>query len=200
MNPLDRVRAFCLALPEATEKLAWGEPTWRAGKIFAMMSTYHHGDPHLSIVLNAADGVQESLVAAEPKHFYRPPYVGGAGWVGVRLDTGLDWDVVASLIKEAYRVTAPKKLVRKLEESSRRRFTATLTGGHKGLAVEVPFDPGRKEVSGMLNGIPFDSKIARRSTKFWLLVEKDLAAAARLGEGDETEIVLEIGAPAKLRQ
>jgi len=120
MNEIERVRAICLALPEATEKIAWGEPTWRVGKIFAMFNTYHHGDPHLSVVLNAEDGVQESLVRAQPKHFYRPPYVGGAGWIGVRLDTGLDWNIVASLIKDAYRVTAPKKLLRRLEESSSR--------------------------------------------------------------------------------
>ena len=61
MKPLDRVRKICLSLPGATEKLAWGEPTWRAGKMFAMMSTYHHGDPHLSIVLPAEEGVQEFL-------------------------------------------------------------------------------------------------------------------------------------------
>ena len=106
MDAVERVRAICLALPGAKEKLAWGEPTWRCPKIFVMMNTYHHGDPHLSIVCNAEEGVQESLVRAEPKHFYRPPYVGGAGWIGVRLDTGLDWGMVESLIKAAYRVTA----------------------------------------------------------------------------------------------
>jgi hypothetical protein len=190
-SALDRVREICLALPCTTEKIAWGEPTWRAGKIFAMMSTYHHGDAHISVLVPAEEGVQESLVAAEPKHFYRPPYVGPSGWVGVRLDTGLDWNVVASLIKNAYRIIAPPKFVRQLEESARRRFKATLTDGHKGLAVEVPFDPGRKEVSGMLNGIPFDSTIARRSKKFWLLIENDLADAARVGDGDEVEVVLE---------
>jgi hypothetical protein len=192
VNALDRVREICLALPCTTEKIAWGEPTWRVGKIFVMMSTYHHGDPHLSIVCNAAEGVQETLVRAEPKHFYRPPYVGGAGWIGVRLDTGLGWNVVASLIRDAYRATAPKKILKQFEESSRRRFTAKLVDGHKGLAVEVPFDPGRKEVSGMLNGIPFDSVVARRAKKFWLLVEKDLAVAAGVGEGDEVEVVLEL--------
>jgi hypothetical protein len=112
VKPLDRVRKICLKLPGVTEKLAWGEPTWRVGKMFAMMSTYHHGDPHLSIVLKAEEGVQESLVAAEPKHFYRPPYVGAAGWIGVRLDTGLDWGMVESLIKAAWKVTAPKRLVK----------------------------------------------------------------------------------------
>ena len=116
MKELERVREICLALPCTTEKIAWGEPTWRVGKIFVMFNTYHHGDPHLSIVCNAEEGVQESLVRAEPKHFYRPPYVGGAGWIGVRLDTGLDWDIVASLIKAAYRVTAPKRALKQLDE------------------------------------------------------------------------------------
>lgn len=192
MNAIDRVRAICLALPEATEKIAWGEPTWRVGKIFAMLSNHHHGDAHLSVWCKAADGVQESLVRAEPKHFYRPPYVGPSGWIGIRLDTGLDWNVVASLIKDSYRLAAPKKLLKRLEESTRRRFKATLVDGHKGFAVEVPFDPGRKEISGMLNGIPFDATIARRAKKVWLRVEKDLAAAAQLGEGDEAEVVLEL--------
>jgi hypothetical protein len=196
-TPLERVRAICLALPSATEKIAWGEPTWRAGKIFAMMSTYHHGDPHISVLVPAEHGVQESLIRADPKHFFRPPYVGPSGWVGVRLDTGLEWDVVASLIKDAYRIIAPAKLVRRLEESARRRFKATLADGHKGLAVEVPFDPGRKEVSGMLNGIPFDSTIVRRAKKFWLLVEGDLAAAARIGEGDEVDVVLDVAPPTR---
>jgi hypothetical protein len=192
VSPLDRVREICLALPGATEKIAWGEPTFRAGKIFAMMSTYHHGDPHISVLVPAEEGVQESLVAAEPRHFFRPPYVGPSGWVGVRLDTGLDWNVVASLIKDAYRIIAPAKLVRQLEDGARRRFKATLTDSPKGLAVEVPFDPGRKEISGMLNGIPFDSTVARRSKKFWVLVESDLAVAARVGEGDEVDVVLEL--------
>ena len=116
MKELDRVRAICLALPEATEKIAWGEPTWRVGKIFAMFNTHHHGDPHLSVVLNAEEGVQESLVRAKPKHFYRPPYVGGAGWIGVPLDTGLDWGVVESLIRAAWRVTAPRRLVKRLDD------------------------------------------------------------------------------------
>jgi hypothetical protein len=195
MKELDRVRAICLALPEATEKIAWGEPTWRVGKIFVMMNTYHHGDPHLSIVCNAAEGVQESLVRAEPKHFYRPPYVGGAGWIGVRLDTGLDWNVVASLIKDAWRVTAPPRLRRQLEESSRKRFKATLIDGHKGFAFEVLFDPGRKEISGMLNGVPFDSVVARRAKKFWVLVEKDLADVVHAGDGDEVDVTLEITPP-----
>ena len=194
-SALDRVREICLALPCATEKIAWGEPTFRAGKIFAMMSTYHHGDAHISVLVPAEDGVQESLVRAEPKHFFRPPYVGPSGWVGVRLDTGLDWNIVASLIKDAYRIIAPAKLVRQLEESGRRRFRAALVDGHKGLAVELPFDPGGKEVSGMLNGIPFDGTIARRAKKFWLLVERDLAAAARVGEGDDVDVVLDV-APA----
>ena len=121
MNAIDRVRAICMALPEATEKIAWGEPTWRAGKIFAMLSNHHHGDPHVSIVCNAAEGVQESLVRAEPKHFYRPPYVGGAGWIGVRLDTGLDWKMIAALIEQAHATTISARLQKRARSGSRAR-------------------------------------------------------------------------------
>jgi hypothetical protein len=187
---LERVRAICLALPEATEKIAWGEPTWRAGKIFVMFSNHHHGDPHVAIWCNAAEGVQEALVRADPKHFFRPPYVGPGGWVGVRLDTGLDWSVVASVIKDAYRVTAPARLVRQLDEGARKRFQATLIDGHKGLAFELPFDPGRKDVSGTLNGVPFDSVVVRRAKKLWVLVEKELAEGAKAGDGDTIDVVL----------
>src|SRR5262245_54133123 len=101
-----RLRAICLALPGATEKLAWGEPTWRAGKIFAQMDTHHHGADHLAVWLPARPGVQEALVAEDPAQFFRPPYVGHLGWVGVRIDRKPDWRVVAGLVTNAYREIA----------------------------------------------------------------------------------------------
>lgn len=102
---IERLRSICLALPEATERVAWGEPTWRigiGGKMFAMCDTYHHGSPHLSVHLPAPPGAQAQLIDADPARFYRPPYVGGKGWVGIVLDTGPDWDMVASLVGTAY--------------------------------------------------------------------------------------------------
>lgn len=99
---IERVRRFCLSLPEATEKLAWGEPTFRAGKIFAMMDTHHHGADHVAVVMPAGFGVQEMLVKADPERYYVPPYVGVHGWVGARIDEKPDWGAVESLLRDAY--------------------------------------------------------------------------------------------------
>jgi len=109
---IDRVRKICLALPEANEKLSHGEPTWFAGKgkVFASIDDHHHGAPHLSVWLPLPLGAQESLIDADPERFFRPPYVGGSGWVGVVLDTKPDWGVVAGLVREAYLHVATAKL------------------------------------------------------------------------------------------
>src|SRR5438067_13605497 len=101
---IDRVRRICLALPGATEKLAWGEPTFRAGKIFAMMDTHHHGADHVAVVVPAELGAQEMLVKADPARYFVPPYVGSSGWVGVRITGKPDWEAVEALIEDAYRL------------------------------------------------------------------------------------------------
>jgi hypothetical protein len=115
---IDRVRRICLALPEATEKLAWGEPTFRAGKIFAMMDTHHHGAGHVAVVVPAAFGLQETLVAADPDHFFVPPYVGVHGWIGARIDRSPEWGAIEGLIKDAYRMIAPRRLLARLDGSA----------------------------------------------------------------------------------
>jgi len=117
---VDRLRKICLALPEATEKTAWGEATWRAGKIFAQMDTYHHGADHVAVWLPGRPGLQEELVAEDPARFFVPPYVGHKGWIGVRIDRKPDWNVVAGLVVDAYRIVAPPRLVAKLEALRRR--------------------------------------------------------------------------------
>ena len=110
---IKKLRAICLALPEAVEKTSHGEPTWFAGKgkVFAMLDDHHHGAKHLSVWLPAGLGAQESLIASDPERYFRPPYVGPSGWVGVVLDTKPDWAVVAWLVEQAYRKVAHKKLV-----------------------------------------------------------------------------------------
>jgi predicted DNA-binding protein (MmcQ/YjbR family) len=115
-DPLARLRALCLALPEATEKISHGEPTWKAGKgkVFAMLDDHHHGAPHLSAWLPAGLGAQEALIDSDPKRFFRPPYVGHLGWVGVVLDKSPDWKMVAWLVEQAYRLVAHPKLVARL--------------------------------------------------------------------------------------
>jgi len=115
-DPLSRLRAICLALPAAVEKTSHGEPTWFAGKgkVFAMLDDHHHGAPHLSVWLPAPPGVQEGLVESDPERFFRPPYVGASGWVGVVLDNKPDWAMVAWLVDRAYRHVAQRRLVTQL--------------------------------------------------------------------------------------
>jgi hypothetical protein len=108
-----RVRAICAALPEVTERPSHGTPSWfvRDKKAFAQLWPDGHHDngfPHLWCA--AAPGEQESLIAAAPDRFFRPPYVGHRGWIGVRLDGGIDWAEIAELCTDAYRVIAPAKL------------------------------------------------------------------------------------------
>ena len=113
---IERLRGICLALPEATEQEAWGEPTWRVkGRLFAQLDDHHHGAPHCSVWLPAGMDVQDSLVAADPQRFFRPPYVGHKGWVGVRLDRKVDWEEVAEILEDGYRMTAPKRLCAALD-------------------------------------------------------------------------------------
>jgi hypothetical protein len=110
-TPVDRLRAICLALPEATEKQAWGEPTWRVrGRLFAQLDDHHHGADHLAVWLPAPLGEQEAMLFADPARFFRPPYVGARGWVGVRIDGRPDWRIVTKLVEQAYRQVAPPRL------------------------------------------------------------------------------------------
>jgi hypothetical protein len=107
---LNRVRQICLALPETTERLSHGEPTFFVGKkVFAMFSNNHHNDGHISVVVPAPPGVQAMLIEGAPEKFYRPPYVGGAGWIGIELARINDKEL-AFHIREAWRLIAPKKL------------------------------------------------------------------------------------------
>lgn len=109
---LEKVRRICRSLPEATEKVAWGAPTFRVrDKLFAHYRENHHGDGRVALWCKASDGVQELLVDSDPERFFVPPYVGPSGWVGVRLERDrVDWDGVAALLEEAWRLTAPKRL------------------------------------------------------------------------------------------
>jgi hypothetical protein len=113
ITPLERVRELCLALPEVTERPSHGAPTWfvRGKKTFVMFHSDHHGDGRLALWCAAPQGMQEALVAGEPDQYFRPPYVGHRGWVGVHLDRGLDWNEIAGAIEGAYAEVAPKSLV-----------------------------------------------------------------------------------------
>jgi hypothetical protein len=113
------MREICARLPEVTERPSHGAPTWfvRDKKSFVMLwADGHHGDnfPHLWCA--APPGAQEALVGSSPARFFRPPYVGHRGWVGVRLDGDVDWAEVAELCADAYRAIAPAGLVRLLDQ------------------------------------------------------------------------------------
>jgi len=113
---LAAVRAICSALPEVTERLSHGAPSWFAGKkTMAMFLDDHHGDGRLAIWAAAPPGVQEEMVRLEPERFFRPAYVGSRGWLGVRLDRTPDWDEVADVLEEAYRTVAIKRLLAQLD-------------------------------------------------------------------------------------
>ncbi len=115
-TPLDRLRALCLALPETVERLSHGEPTWFiGGKKSFVMSVDRHHDDRVGFWCAAAPGVQEHLTAADPEHYFRPPYVGHRGWLGVYLDVPVDWAEIGELVSDAYRAVAPARLVRRLD-------------------------------------------------------------------------------------
>jgi hypothetical protein len=111
-NPaIKRLREICLALPETTEKEAWGECTFRVGgKMFAMTDNNHHNSGHIAVWIKAPAMVQEILVGSDPKRFFKPPYVGPKGWVGVRLDFKVRWDELAAILNDGYQMSAPKRL------------------------------------------------------------------------------------------
>jgi DNA-3-methyladenine glycosylase I len=110
---LIRLRTICLALPEVTERPSHGAPTFfvRGKRSFLMVLRNHHGDGRFAIWCAAEPGTQSLLVAADPERFFVPPYVGHRGWLGVRLDRGLDWDELAGIVEDAYAQVAPPALV-----------------------------------------------------------------------------------------
>ena len=113
VRPLARVRKLCLALPEAHEVEAWGEPTFRVkNKMFAMFAAAgnHHGDGRAGVWCKAGPGNQQLMVRANPERFFVPPYVGPSGWVGVYLDVDVDWSELADLLEDSWRLVAPKKV------------------------------------------------------------------------------------------
>lgn len=111
---LPRVRKLCLSLPEAHEVEAWGEPTFRVkNKLFATYAAAdnHHGDGRQAVWCKAAAVNQRLMVEAAPDRFFVPPYVGPSGWVGVYLDGETDWTGLRELLWDAWRLTAPRKLL-----------------------------------------------------------------------------------------
>jgi hypothetical protein len=110
---LQRIRGICLGLPETSERLSHGAPTFfvREKRAFLMVLTNHHGDGRFAIWCAAPAGIQNMLVEADPERFFVPPYVGHRGWLGMRLDRPFAWDELAGIAEDAYAEVAPRKLV-----------------------------------------------------------------------------------------
>ena len=113
MTSLARLRKLCLGLPDAHEVEAWSEPTFRRNnRLFAMFASAenHHGGGRPAVWIKSKQENQELLIAMKPKRYFKPPYVGPSGWVGMWLDGDPDWDEVDGLVRRSYRLIAPKRL------------------------------------------------------------------------------------------
>lgn len=106
-----RTREFCISHPNVYEKLSHGAPAFfiEKGGCFATLWDNHHNDGNIALLVAAPPGIQEALVGSDSAVFYRPPYFGPSGWIGVRLDKGLAWDEVQGLVAEGYAFIGSKK-------------------------------------------------------------------------------------------
>lgn len=116
-SSIERLRRICLDLPETTERISHGEPCFfvRDKRQFVSVDDHHHGADRLAFWCPAPPGVQEELIATDAAQFFRPPYVGHRGWVGVRIDLDPDWAEIAEIVRDAYRQVAPKTLAAQLD-------------------------------------------------------------------------------------
>ncbi|HET9425623.1 MAG TPA: MmcQ/YjbR family DNA-binding protein [Gemmatimonadaceae bacterium] len=140
---LARIRKLCLSLPEATEVEAWGEPTFRVGKIFVMYAAAdtHHGSGREGIWIKSSHFTQDLLVRGQPSRYFSPPYVGPQGWTGAWLDAGTDWIAVTELIRDAYRSTAPRRLAALVPEDDAPTATTRPRAAAKGKGLAVKKRP-----------------------------------------------------------
>jgi hypothetical protein len=178
------VREACLWLPEAEEFVSHGAPNFRVrGKTFATFVVNHHGDGKVALWLNAAPGIQEMYVRADPKRFFVPPYVGPRGWVGVHLDRGLPWRRIGTLVRDAYLKVAPSKLTLNIRAAPAIRAPA-----RKPTLSEIdPMHSARgKRLLSILRGICLKWPETRELRQFgypaWA-VGKRTFCLARAGEG-----------------
>ena len=156
-DPLVRLRALCLALPDAHEVKTWGEPTFRVkNKLFAMYAGphNHHGQGRSGVWIKAGPGVQEMLVRAAPDRFFVPAYVGPSGWVGVWLDRRPRWKELADLLRDGYALAAPRKPAA--------REGRTVDGKTKAAADRSASTPERQLESFIAKYTPEIADLARR--------------------------------------
>jgi hypothetical protein len=119
VRDVDRVRAVCLELPEVTERASHGAPTFFVQDKRSFVTVWvdgHHDHQFAHLWCAAPAGAQQELIAADPDRYFRPPYVGHRGWIGVRLDREPDWAEIAEVCVDAYRAVAPATLLKQLDQ------------------------------------------------------------------------------------
>ncbi len=107
---LSRVRRICATMPSVSEKLSHGAPTFFVQKdkgVFTMFVDNHHGDGHLAVWLPAPPGMQPELIGDAPLTYFKPPYVGSSGWIGIELDKVSD-EALEIHVREAWELAARK--------------------------------------------------------------------------------------------
>ena len=116
-NPLDRLRSICLGLPQSTEVEAWGAPTFRVGKLFAMYASpsSHHSGGRPAVWIYSISVEQDLVIRSRPDKYFKPAYVGAYGWVGAWLDKNPPWGEIEELLRDAWRRRAPKKVIALLD-------------------------------------------------------------------------------------
>lgn len=117
---VQRLRTICMNLPEASERLSHGSPSFfvQDRKCFVVFVDDHHGDGNIGVWCAASPGVQQSLIEESPDWFFKPPYVGHRGWIGIRLDRNLGWDEFKEYVIDAYSTVAPPKLSARIERAN----------------------------------------------------------------------------------
>jgi len=178
------VRDACLWLPEAEEFVSHGSPNFRVrGKTFATYTVNHHGDGRVALWLNAPAGAQEHHVEAEPRHFFVPPYVGPRGWLGVILDSGIDWQRIAGLVRQAYEKVAPNDVRARIGK------TPTLKAPSKALSARQidPFKSARaqtvlKKLRKICLSYPESSEGSQFGHPVWIAGKKTFAIARYAGQ------------------
>src|ERR1700727_2489417 len=115
---LGKLTKIALALPETSRKLMGDHASFLVRKkVFAYFLNDHHGDGIVSTCCKALPGDNECLIAANPRKFYMPAYIGPRGWVALRLDRPtVDWSEVNELVHGSYMQTAPRRLLKLLEK------------------------------------------------------------------------------------
>lgn len=112
-DPLNRLRSICLGLPKSTEVEAWGAPTFRVGKLFAMYApaSSHHSGGRPAVWIYSISIEQDLVIRSRPDKYFKPAYVGAFGWVGAWLDQNPPWNEIEELLRDAWRRRAPKKVI-----------------------------------------------------------------------------------------